>query len=65
MAKGKINPVYKGDHDDPANYRPITILSCLGKIFSVVLNNRLAMFVNENEILNENHEERRGRVLDL
>jgi hypothetical protein len=39
----KIKPIYKnkGDSSEPKNYRPITILSCLGKLFTSVLCNRL------------------------
>jgi hypothetical protein len=40
---GYITPLYKGkgDKDDPNNYRGITVTSCLGKVFSSVLNNQL------------------------
>ena len=31
----------KGDKNDPNNYRGITIVSCLGKLFISVLNNIL------------------------
>ena len=39
---------------DPENYRPITLLSCLGKLFTAVLNERLNNFLSENCILFEN-----------
>jgi hypothetical protein len=41
---GNIVPFYKnkGAKTDPKNFRPITILSCFGKLFTSVLNNRLA-----------------------
>ena len=44
--EGIICPIYKnkGVVNDPDNYRGITILSCLGKLFSFVLNNRLNCF---------------------
>ena len=50
---GIIKPIYKkkGDISDPNNYRPITILSCLGKLFTKILNNRLSNFLEENDIL--------------
>ena len=37
---GMISPIYKskGDRSNPQNYRPITILSCLGKLFTSILN---------------------------
>ena len=42
-AVGKIRPINKnkGPMSDPNNYRPITILSCLNKLFTAVLNDRL------------------------
>ena len=53
---GKIKPIYKNKSDslDPSNYRPITILSCLGKLFTAVLNDRLCSFLEDNNLLNEN-----------
>ncbi|MEW8542872.1 MAG: reverse transcriptase family protein, partial [Candidatus Thiodiazotropha sp.] len=52
---GKIFPIFKnkGDPSLPENYRPITILSCLGKLFTSVLNARLTRFLDEFEILSE------------
>ena len=54
--KGIIVPIYKnkGDSLDPGNYRPITLLSCLGKLFTAVLNDRLNTFLEDNDILCEN-----------
>ena len=42
-ALGQIIPIYKkkGSKRDPGNYRGITLLSCLGKFFNIILNNRL------------------------
>ena len=54
--EGKIRPIYKnkGSQLDPENYRPITILSCLGKLFTAILNNRLTKYLELHESLHEN-----------
>ena len=36
------------------NYRTITILSCLSKMFTSILNLRLTKYLETNEIFNEN-----------
>ena len=47
---GMMKPIYKqkGSCDDPNNYRGITILSCFGKLFTSVINNRLVEYFDEN-----------------
>ena len=54
--EGLIIPLYKnkGDSLNVDNYRPITLLSCLGKLFTAVLNNRLNIFLEDLDILKEN-----------
>ena len=53
---GTIKPIYKkkGERVNPENYRQITLLSCIGKLFTSVLNNRLTKFLDEHDILSEN-----------
>ena len=53
---GLVKPIYKnkGDPTKPDNYRPITLLSCLGKVFTCILNNRLEAFASEINLLKEN-----------
>ena len=50
-----IQPIYKnkGDINDPDNYRGITLLSCLGKLFTSVINERLTVFIDTNQIMSE------------
>ena len=54
--EGIIRPIFKrsGDPSEPENYRPITILSCFGKLFTAVLNLRLSNFLEYHNILEEN-----------
>jgi hypothetical protein len=52
--EGYITPIHKkGCSSDPGNYRGITINSCLAKVFSSVLNNRLDTFIVDNQILHD------------
>ena len=50
---GTIKPFYKnkGDPKLPENYRPITILSCLGKLFTSIINNRLKRYAEEKDLI--------------
>ena len=40
----------KGPKQNPANYRPISITSCFGKLFTTILNRRLTTFMNDQNI---------------
>ena len=53
---GLIIPIYKkkGDIMDSNNYRGVTLLSCIGKLFTSVLNERLKVYCESNKIINEN-----------
>jgi len=52
---GLIRPLYKGkgSPNDSDNYRGITLLSCLGKLFTAVLNNRISKYLESNNLLGE------------
>lgn len=51
-AMGYISPIFKtGDNSKPDNYRGITITSNIGKLFNMVLNNRLDTFLEENQVI--------------
>lgn len=48
----KVTPIFKsGDTYDPSNYRPISTLSVINKIFEKLLTNRLANFFSANNVL--------------
>ena len=45
---GVIIPIHKkGDKANPDNHRGVTLLSCFGKLFTSVLNNRLYKFLEK------------------
>ena len=50
---GYIRLLYKnkGDPNDPNNYLGITIASCLGKLFTTLINSRLDKFVEDMELI--------------
>ena len=52
---GLIVPIFKkkGSPFDANNYRGITLLSCLGKLFSMCINVRLTKFVTDRHIIGE------------
>ena len=54
--KGIICPIYKrsGSPTSPENYRPITLVSCLSKLFTSIISTRLNTFLETFEIMNEN-----------
>ena len=51
---GLVVPIYKkGPKIDPSNYRGITLISCLSKLFLSILNNRLMQYVVKNNIVHK------------
>ena len=54
-ARGEIIPIFKkGEINDPQNYRGVTLVSCLGKLFTYILNERLTSWAEENSVFLEN-----------
>ena len=53
-AVGTIIPIYKGgDKNDPENYRGITLICCLGKLFTNIINIRLSIWAENKNIFGE------------
>ena len=52
---GIIIPIFKnkGVDTNPDNYRGITLLSCLGKLFTSILNHRISLFFEAANMLGE------------
>ena len=47
----KVIPIYKkGDHTDINNYRPISILTHLNKIFETIICNQMKSFLNKHNV---------------
>jgi len=48
----KVTPLYKkGSKDDPGNYRPISVLPVIAKVFEKLVNGRLMDYLESNNIL--------------
>ena len=41
------------DKHNPLNYRPISLLNTMGKIFGKIINNKLIIFLETNQIIKE------------
>ena len=52
--RGIIFPLYKDDSRlDPGNYRPITLLSVVGKLFGSIIENRLSTWSEKYNVLSD------------
>ncbi|CAK1594558.1 unnamed protein product [Parnassius mnemosyne] len=55
MKYSKVIPLFKsGSTLDPANYRPISVLPTLSKIFEKIILDQLLIFFNTNKLLHKN-----------
>ena len=56
LKKAKVIPIYKskGSFVEPGNYRPISVLSNISKIFETAIKTRLMTFINKNNIMPNN-----------
>lgn len=51
----KVTPIFKsGSKSDPGNYRPISVLPIISKIFEKIIYNRLEIYLNSNNIISHN-----------
>lgn len=54
MKHAKVIPVYKtGDETEPGNYRPISLLSVFNRLFERLMNKRLTLFIEKDQILSQ------------
>ena len=52
--EGIIIPIHKkGVADDVNNYRGITLLSCLSKLITTILNNRITKFCEDHSVISD------------
>ena len=43
---GFLSPIFKSDDSfDPSNYRGIAVTSCLGKLFTLIINRRFTEYI--------------------
>ena len=52
--KAFIQPIHKkGDTTNPDNYRGISLLSCVSKLYTSVINSRLTQWAEDSDVLSE------------
>ena len=52
---GRVTAIFKsGERCNPNNYRPITILPVISKIFQSAIHNQLYAYLNENKLISSN-----------
>ena len=50
LKMARVVPIFKkGDKSIPGNYRPISILPIISKLFEKLVNNRIVNFLERNE----------------
>jgi hypothetical protein len=50
-----VVPIFKkGDNTLPTNYRPVSLLNCLSKVFEKVVANRLITYILDNKLVSPN-----------
>lgn len=55
LKAAKVVPIYKkGDKQDVKNYRPVSVLPSVSKVFERVIYERMITFVNRHNILSDN-----------
>lgn len=48
----KVVPIYKKNNvDDPSNYRPISVIPCIAKIYEIILKTQLTIYLEFNKLL--------------
>jgi len=51
----KVTPIFKkGDKTDPGNYRPISVIPVVSKVFEKIIYDQLFAYFNENNLLVQN-----------
>ena len=54
LKNAKILPLYKnGDKTEPDNYRPISLLSCISKLFEKLIFKRISNFAAKNNLIDK------------
>ena len=54
LKSAKILPLYKnGDKTEPDNYRPISLLSCISKLFEKLIFKRISNFAAKDNLIDK------------
>ena len=54
-SKALVTPIYKkGSRSDPSNYRPISVIPVIARLFASIIRDKLDTFVQGSELLSVN-----------
>jgi len=46
-----VTPIYKGEQEDPGNYRPVSLTSVSGKVMEQIIFSAVTYYTQDNQVI--------------